>query len=122
MTKTKNITLWIIHILLVLLFIFSGGSILLLPLATLQAQVPLPGLFIRTLGVLEILGALGLFLPALLKMKKTWTPVAAWCLALLMVGATIVTIDVMGILPAIFPVVTGILLVVVACGRMKKVS
>ena len=55
-------------------------------------------------------------------MKQIWTPVAAWCLALLMIGATIVTIDFMGILPAIFPVITGILLVAVACGRMKKVS
>ena len=122
MTKTKNVTLWIIQILLALLFIFSGGSKLLLPIATLQAQVPLPALFIWTIGVLEILGARGLILPALFKMKQIWTPVAAWCLVLLMIGATIVTIDFMGILPAIFPVITGILLVVVACGRMKKVS
>ena len=122
MTKTKNVTLWVIQILLALLFIFSGGSKLVLPASVLQAQVSLPILFIRAIGVLEILGALGLFIPASFKMKSFWTPLAAWCLTALMLCATVITIDTMGILPALFPFITGILCVVVARGRFVRVS
>ena len=117
MSKSKNATLWVIQILLTLLFIFSGGSKLVLPADFLAAQVPLPVMFVRFIGILEILGALGLFIPAIFKMKSFWTPLAAWCLVVLMVCATVVTIATMGIMPAILPVVTGILCAVVACGR-----
>ncbi len=119
MSKSKNITLWVIQVLLVSLFVFSGGSKLVLPAEFLQAQVPLPVIFIRIIGILEILGALGLFVPAIFKMKSFWTPLAAWCLVVLMVCATVVTVATMGIMLAILPVVTGILCAVVACGRKR---
>jgi uncharacterized membrane protein YphA (DoxX/SURF4 family) len=45
---------------------------------------------IRLIGVAEVLGAVGLVLPPLLGVVPVLAPVAAVCLALLMVGATTV--------------------------------
>jgi hypothetical protein len=57
--------LWIIQALLALLFLFAGGTKLIIPpdvLASMGSpnQIPLPGLFVRFVGVAEVLGALGL--------------------------------------------------------------
>jgi len=65
-----NITLWIIQVLLALLFLFAGGTKLILPIDVMRSmgspnQVILPGLLIRFIGVCEVLGALGLILPGL---------------------------------------------------------
>ena len=45
--------LWIVQGLLALLFLFAGGMKLVLPLEELTAQMPLPGLFVRFIGVAE---------------------------------------------------------------------
>jgi len=47
MSKSKNITLWILQVVLALLFIFTGTIKLVLPIDVLMAQTPLPGLAIR---------------------------------------------------------------------------
>lgn len=117
-----NIALWIIQILLALLFLFAGGTKLVLPIETLQSmgspnQVQLPGLFIKFIGLVEVLGALGLVLPGLLRTKKGLTPLAAIGLAIIMVGAVIITIAGDGVLLAISPFIVGLLCVLVAYGR-----
>jgi hypothetical protein len=66
--------LWIVQVLLALLFLFAGGTKLILPLDVLTSmgspnQIVLPGLFIRFIGVVEVLGALGLILPRLLRIR-----------------------------------------------------
>ena len=66
--------LWSVQGLLTLLFLFAGGMKLVLPLEALTAQMPLPGLFVRFIGVAEVLGALGLILPALLRIRPGLTP------------------------------------------------
>ena len=48
--------------------------------------------FVKALGAVEILGAVGLILPALLDIAPNLVPLAAVGLALIMVGATIVTL------------------------------
>ena len=48
--------LWAVQILLTLVFLFTGGMKLLTPIEELTAQMPLPGLFIRFLGLMEVLG------------------------------------------------------------------
>jgi hypothetical protein len=45
--------------------------------------------FVRTLGVLELLAAIGLILPAVLGIATVMVPVTAVCWVLLMVGAMI---------------------------------
>jgi uncharacterized membrane protein YphA (DoxX/SURF4 family) len=116
--------LWIVQVLLALLFLFAGGTKLVLPLDVLAAmgspnQVQLPGLFVRFIGVVEVLGALGLILPGLLRIKPWLTPLAAAGLVILMLGATALALAADGIATAIVPLVTGLLAAFVAYGRWR---
>src|SRR5690349_1512549 len=86
----KTAVLWVVQVLLALLFLFAGGMKLIMPIQVLLAQmaVPLPGLFVRFIGVIEVAGALGIIFPALLRIKPALTPLAACGLAIEMIGAT----------------------------------
>ena len=117
-----NIVLWIIQILLALLFLFAGGSKLIMSAAQLESlaspnQVHLPILFIKFIGVVEVLGALGLVLPGLLRIKKGLTPLAAIGLTIVMIGAVIIVMAGDGLKMAITPLVVGVLCALVAYGR-----
>ena len=74
--------LWIIQALLALLFLFTGGIKLVLPLEMLTEQTPLPGWFVRFLGVAEVLGAIGLWSSpgswASGRASRRWPPPGWW--------------------------------------------
>jgi hypothetical protein len=112
--------LWIVQGLLALLFLFAGGMKLVLPLEALKGPVMLPGPFIRFIGVAEVLGALGLILPELLRIRPGLTPLAAAGLVLIMIGATVVTAAGGQLVPALISVVVGLLAAFVAYGRWSS--
>jgi hypothetical protein len=112
--------LWIVQGLLALLFLFAGGMKLVLPLEALKGPVVLPGPFVRFIGVAEVLGALGLILPGLLRMRPGLTPLAAAGLVLIMIGATVVTVAGGQLVSALIPVVVGFLAAFVAYGRWSS--
>ena len=121
-----NIVLWIIQVLLALLFLFSGGMKLVIAPEVLQSmgspnQIVLPGLFLRFIGVCEVLGGLGLILPGLLRIRPGLTPLAAAGLVIIMIGATVLSFAADGMVAAIIPFVTGILAAFVAYGRWRLV-
>jgi len=116
-----NITLWIIQALLALLFLWAGGLKLVLPIEAMEGPVKLPGLFLRFIGMCEVLGAIGLILPSLLRIKPGLTPLAAAGLIIIMIGATVITVMTSPAAMAIMPFVAGILLVFVAYGRWRLV-
>ena len=62
--------LWIVQVLLAALFLFAGVMKLILPLDKMTGPVPVPGLFLRFIGVCETLGALGLILPGLFRIAR----------------------------------------------------
>jgi uncharacterized membrane protein YphA (DoxX/SURF4 family) len=116
--------LWIIQVLLALLFLFAGGTKLVIPPEVLAKmgspnQIPLPGWFIRFIGVAEVLGALGLLLPGLLRIKPWLTPLAAAGLVVIMIGATALTIAADGFAAGVVPLVVGLLTAFVAYGRWR---
>ncbi|HTU00301.1 MAG TPA: DoxX family protein [Candidatus Sulfotelmatobacter sp.] len=91
-----NTALWIIAGLLAAVFLFAGASKLFIPREKL-ARAPGGGWvldfsagFVKGLGAVEILGAVGLILPALLDIAPVLVPLAATGLATIMVGAAIV--------------------------------
>ncbi len=114
--------LWIVQGLLALIFLFTGGMKLILPLEmmTEQMPLPLPGLFLRFIGVAEVLGAIGLILPGLLGIRPGLTPLAAAGLVIIMIGATVLTLAGFGVAPALIPLVVGLLAAFVAYGRRPK--
>ena len=101
------------------LFLFAGGMKLVMPLEMMKGPVELPGLLLRFIGVCEVLGAIGLILPELLRIKRILTPLAAGGLVIIMIGATVITMIGDGIAPALVPLFTGILAAFVAYGRWQ---
>ena len=114
-----NRTLWIVQILLALLFLFAGVTKLVMPIAAMTKQMPLPGLFLRFIGVVEVLGALGLILPGILRIRTGLTPLAAVGLVIIVIGATVVTVMGGQIAMASLPLIAAILSGFVAYGRWK---
>jgi DoxX-like family len=98
-------------------FLFAGGTKLILPIEEMTKQVPLPGAFLRFVGVAEVFGAISLILPGLLRIRQGLTPLAAAALAMITIGAAVLTVTSSGVAPAVFPFVVGMLLAFVAYGR-----
>jgi uncharacterized membrane protein YphA (DoxX/SURF4 family) len=86
-----NRALWIVQILLALLFIFAGVMKFVMPVDQMTKQIPLSGGFLHFIGAAEILGGLGLILPRLLGKAPRLAPLAALCLSVIMIGATVIT-------------------------------
>jgi hypothetical protein len=119
-----NIALWIVQGLLVLVFLFAGGMKLVLPIEVLTSmgspnQVHLPDVLVRFIGVCEVLGALGLILPGLLRIRPGLTPLAATGLVIIMIGATVLSFVADGVAPALIPLAVGLLSAFVAYGRWR---
>ncbi|HEY0371819.1 MAG TPA: DoxX family protein [Thermoanaerobaculia bacterium] len=117
--RTKNTLLWITQVLLAALFLFAGATKLMMPIEAMNAQspMPMPGPFLRFIGVVEILGALGLILPGLTRIRPLLTPLAAAGLVIVMIGATVLTFATAGVAAAVMPTVVGLLSGLVAYGR-----
>jgi uncharacterized membrane protein YphA (DoxX/SURF4 family) len=87
-----NLFLWIVAALLAALFLASGVQKVLQPsqkLASSSLGQDFSAGTLKTIGVLELLAAIGLILPAALDIAPVLVPVAALGLALLMLGAAI---------------------------------
>src|SRR5215471_13733657 len=115
-----NLLLWILQTLLALLFLFAGSMKFIIPVTEMNRQAPLvlPGWFFLFIGVCEILGAIGLILPSLLRIKPGLTPLAALGLGIITLGATIITA--MGSVPmAVLPLVFCLLSFLIAWGRWQ---
>ena len=87
-----NIVLWILQILLGIYFIFVGVNHFIIPEGLPEAMSWMyelsPGLHYLS-GTAEILGGLGLILPAILRIQTRLIPLAAAGLVLVMVGAMV---------------------------------
>ena len=115
--------LWIVQALLALVFLMAGGIKLFTPLDVLYTmmQLSLPGIFIRFIGLCEVLGAVGLILPGITRIRPELTSLAARGLVLIMIGAVMFTPP-EDLSLAILPVVVGCLAAFVAYGRARMPS
>ena len=113
-----RIAVWIVSVLLALAFLFIGGMKVVMPAADMAAASQgVPVVLLKIAGVAEVLGALGLVLPAATRILPVLTPIAAAGLVLTMVGATLINIG-LGLYPiAVQTVVLGLLAGFVAWAR-----
>ncbi|MGB7218262.1 MAG: DoxX family protein [Vicinamibacterales bacterium] len=113
--------LWIVQALLAAVFLFAGGMKFVMSVEEMTSQMPVPmsGLFLHFIGVAEVLGAIGLILPGLLRIRPGLTPLAAAGLAIIMFGATAITLMGGMAAPALFPFAVGLLSAFVAYGRWR---
>jgi uncharacterized membrane protein YphA (DoxX/SURF4 family) len=114
-----NVALWIAQVLLAVIFLFAGGMKLVMPVEELTAQMPMPGLLVRSIGIVEVLGGLGVILPWLTGIRPGLTPLAAAGLVIIMIGATVVTVMIVNIAMALIPLMVGLLAAFVAYGRWR---
>jgi len=113
----RNRALWAVQGLLALVFVFAGGMKLVTPVEAMQGPIALPGPFLWFIGIAEVLGAIGLILPGLLRIKPGLTSLAAGGLVIIMSGATVLTATTMGLAPSLIPLIVGILAAWVAHAR-----
>jgi hypothetical protein len=121
-SRKANVGLWIAQGLLAALFLFAGGFKLATPTATLAQMTPFSPLFIKFIGACEVAGALGLILPGIFRVRTDLTPLAAAGLSLIMIGAVTTTVASMGLAPAIFPFIVGILTITIARSRRQRAT
>jgi uncharacterized membrane protein YphA (DoxX/SURF4 family) len=112
-----NVLLWIVQVLLAALFLFAGSMKLILPIDAMAGPISLPGWFLRFIGIAEVLGALGLILPGLLRMRQELTPLAAIGLVIIMAGATVITAMGGALMPTLLPLIVGLCAASVAYRR-----
>lgn len=91
--KALHRTLWVVQVLLFAAFAMAGSQKLLLPIGALAPNMPwvltMPEAIVRFIGLSELLGAIGILLPALTRVKPWLTPLAAAGLALVMLLAVL---------------------------------
>jgi uncharacterized membrane protein YphA (DoxX/SURF4 family) len=88
-----NVALWIFQAVLAVAFVLAGVMKSTQPKEKLQPNLPWVEDFslgtIRLIGVAELLGGIGLILPAVTGIAPILTPIAAACLAFVMVLAAV---------------------------------
>jgi hypothetical protein len=119
-SRRANVTIWVVQSVLAALFLFAGGFKLLTPVAALAAQSHMSGDFMKFIGVAETLGALGLVLPGITRIRVELTPLAAAGLTIIMLGAVAVSVIQGPAAGAIVPFIVGSLCVFVARRRAAE--
>ena len=88
-----NIVLWILQVLMAITYLNAGYLKTFRPIMEIALTIfwapSLPEPLVRFIGISELLGATGLILPALLKIRPQLTTLAAVALSLVMLLATI---------------------------------
>ncbi len=123
-SKTLNILLWIAQIILAIMFFIAGAIKATQPIEKLAIQLPwatqVSAELVRFIGVSELLGAIGVILPALLRIKPNLTPLAGSGLALIMLFASVFHLLRGEILALPMTIVLGLIALFVAWGRFRK--
>jgi uncharacterized membrane protein YphA (DoxX/SURF4 family) len=112
-----SIALWTSQGILAALFVFSGVMKFVMPVEQMTKQIPVSGAFVHFIGVCELLGGIGLIVPALFRIWPILTPIAASGLVIIMAGATVFTIP-MGWI-AVIPFLIGVIALFIAYGRFR---
>ncbi len=121
-----NVTLWIVQGMLAVVFLVVGFMKLIQPKEKLAGRMPFVDDFspatIKMIGVAEVLGAIGIVLPALTGILPWLTPFAAVGLGVNQVGAALTHLRRREYLTIIINAILLAMAVFVAYGRFVAVS
>ncbi len=118
-----NKTVWTVSALLAVAFLLIGLGKLLPSTADLEASAAgVPVLLLRIAGGAEVLGALGLILPAATRIAPFLTPIAASGLVITMIGAVTTNIIIGEYGLAVLPALLGVFSAFVAWARFGPQS
>lgn len=124
-SKILHIMLWIAQVVLAATLIWAGVMKLFQPVDAVATMWPwageVPVALLKFTGIVDVLGALGLILPALLRIRPVLTPLAAAALVVLMLCAGIFHVlrgeaSVIGV-----NIIFALIAAFIAWGRWKKV-
>lgn len=114
--------LWIISGLLAFAMLAAGGMKLVIPRAQLATKMTWARTWtdgrVKLLGAAEVLGAVGLVVPRATGIAPILTPIAAACIAVLMLGAVKIHRDLRE--PVAAPAVLTVLALIVAIGGVGR--
>jgi hypothetical protein len=118
----RNTVLWIVQGLLAAMFLLAGAPKLIMSAAQMASPGPVqvPMLFIRFIGVCEVLGAIGMIAPGVTGIRPGLTPLGAAGLVIIMVGATVINIMNGMATFAIPTAVLGLMAAYVVYGRWNR--
>ena len=124
-SKALHISLWIAQVILAAVFLMAGVMKSTQPIEQLGASMSWVNDFsagmVRFIGISELLGGIGLLLPALLRIKPVLTPLAALGLFTVMVFALVYHITKGEYESLGMNVILGAIAFFIAWGRYKKV-
>ncbi len=113
-----TVLLWVVQVFLAANFLFAGSFKLFETDQMLAQFYPgMPNGFLRFIAVCEMLGALGLVGPGIVRRWRWLTPLAACGLLVIMVGAVVYSVVMFGWMMAISPLVGAVLSAVIVYGR-----
>jgi len=116
-----NIVLWIVQAVVALAFVLAGFMTASQPIESLKKSLNWVNhysvSFVRLVGILETLGALGLTLPGITHILPWLTPVASAGLTLMMSGAILVHLRLKEYASLAAPIVLLVLFLFIAYGR-----
>jgi uncharacterized membrane protein len=115
-SKTVNIVIWVLQVLGAVMFIYAGLAKIGADPQQIQGfeamGLGVTGMYV--VGVLEVAGGIGLLLPGV-------AGFAAAALVALMIGATVLSIGLMGLVPLIaVPVLTLVVVAIIAWVRRRE--
>ncbi|MBC7870467.1 MAG: DoxX family protein [Chitinophagaceae bacterium] len=120
-----NVVIWIVQVLLAFAFAGAGFMKLTSPYEKVKERMAWAGDFspniVKAIGLIELLGAIGLIVPALTGILPELTPIAAVGLVITMIGAAFTHFR-RNEIPMMMPsIVLGVLAAFVAYGRFVSV-
>jgi uncharacterized membrane protein YphA (DoxX/SURF4 family) len=120
-----NTVIWIFQILVGLAFLAAGLMKLTQPIEKLAGMMSwvnhFPVMAVRGIGAIEVLGALGVILPAATGILPILTPLAALGLAITMVGAIVTHLRLNETAKSVAPLVLLVFTLVIVYGRFVVV-
>ena len=125
--RIMNMVLWITQGIVAAVFLMAGMMKIAQPKEKLKEKIgdwvdPVQPIVIKTIGTLELLGALGLIFPLLLNYLTVLVPLAALGLSLTMIGALLLHLKRKEYKETSVNVILLLLTIFIAYGRMELLN